>query len=628
MRIKNFLTFTGLWLYIPVTLLLLYAIEQLGLSGDAGTIINGILLILSILGVICTTISNYKRYKNGHRDFSLKDAMGRGKTEIRESKAARTAMYPPISSKYLSKMPRDFVLGKYHGRYIYCPIESDGVMGFLIGAPGAHKTVLLLSWLYTVYYRNRIYGNKIKNAGRSWNFVIVDIKGEIFQKLIKIKGKYRASYKNRLHVFQPSNRLSWGWDVFYKMRGKNVTPTVRLKAVQDIADALVDEPKGEKNPFFSQNAKKILKGVMYYFSRKGEDFIDIMKRLNETPMDKLLTEIVKQAKIEDDSITLGMLAGFVGKKDNESIQDVESTMKTTLEVFLYPDIVYALKNNPNKTSPRVLNDGKRSIDIAIEEEMLPVYRPVFKLLCLQILRHCVSEFKDTDKRHTVLCWDEFPSLGKVPELEHILATARSRHCSTLVIAQNLQQCFDLYGKELTESILNLCELKLFLSNGGDSYTEKYIQTMAGKYVEKKRSYNKDGFSIKNVNYSDEEKQIVDGKELMSLRSRKEMIAFIYGNYYRFSKLMYFNDRYLAPIAKDIKEHNDRYAPKEERSDIYAGKQSIRAKSIPSSGKNREKNNQKCIKRRKTCGKAISKKKRKARKNNGRTRRRVSRSRRR
>ncbi len=556
MKLRNLLFFTGGWIYLPLSILLFFGIKGIGLTDQYDTIITCSLLVLVLFGLTKTAMINARRYRNGHCDFSFSDAIGCGKREIREGQIAQEAMYPPIPTEYISSMPRDLVLGKHKGQYVYCPLGDDGVMGFIVGAPGAHKTVLLLSWLYTVFYREKIYGSKKKKAGKNWNAVIVDVKGEIYRKLFKIKGIYRANGNNRLQVFQPSNRLSYGWDVFYMLRGHTVTPTIRLKAVQDIADSLIEESKN--NPYFSNNAKKILMGVLFYYSQQGEDFIPIMKRLNESPTIELITEIVKNARLYNDSITLGMLAGFVGKDDNESIQDVESTLKQSLQCFLYPDIVYALYSNPYRTSPRVLNGGRKSIDIAIEESMLPVYRPVFRLLCVQVLRHAASEFKEDDKRMTSLIYDEAAAIKRIPELENVMATCRSKHVNILLIFQNRNQFDDLYGKEVSESILNLCELKLFLSNGGDKKTEEYVQTMAGKYIDKKHSYSKDGLLVKNMNVSDEEKQIVDGRELMSLRARKEMIAFIYGRYFRFKKIIYFEDEYLAPIAKAIKKHNDRY----------------------------------------------------------------------
>ena len=50
-------------------------------------------------------------------------------------------------------------------------------------------------------------------------------------------------------------------------------------------------------------------------------------------------------------IVLDKLKGFVGKGDNESVADIETTLKSYLEVFSYPELQWTLHGNPNKTSP-------------------------------------------------------------------------------------------------------------------------------------------------------------------------------------------------------------------------------------------------------------------------------------
>ena len=565
MTLSNLFIFTGLWLFLPIEVFMYYvAYELISPRYLFYEEIRLIILVAPVLIIISSTLTNISRYRYGHRDFSLKDALGKGQKEIHEGKAAHDAMYPKVKRKYLSRYPKDFVLGTTNnGRYIHYPLSEDGTMVYVIGAPGSHKTVMLISWLYAVYYQKRIYRDKSKKAGRMWNFVVVDIKGEIYRKLIKIKGQYVATGKERLRVFEPSNRLSYGWDVFYMLKGEHISDTTRLKALQDIADGLVEETKN--NTYFSDNAKKILMGVLYFYSKKGEDFIPIIKKINSEPMDKLLEEIVKEAKIKGDSVTLSFLAGFVGKKDNESIQDVESTLKTKLQTFVYPDIVYALQNNPYKTSPRDLNTGKVSIDIAIEESMLAIYRPLFRLLCIQILKHCAAEFREEDNRMTSLIYDEAAAIKKIPDISNTMATCRSKHVNVCLIFQARTQFDSIYGRDEADTILNLCKLKIFLSCEGDKSTIDYVQNMTGKYIDKKQSYQKKGALIKNASLMDEEKPIVDGRALMSLTERKEAVVFINGNYYRIKKIMYFKDPYLAPIASEVINFNKNHTINKNKS---------------------------------------------------------------
>lgn len=469
-------------------------------------------------------------------------------------KAKERASYPTVKKQFLTRKPQGFVLGKSHGKYVYVPVGKDGINAFFIGSPGSGKSVLLLGFLYSNLYVDKIIRKEKARTSDCFNFFLVDIKGELYESLLKINGgKYRAVDDYPIQVVQPSNRESYGWDVFYRMRKLGATTTDKLKAVTDIADALVEET-GD-NPYFSDNAKKILTGVLLFFEDKGLDFVPIIQKLTRSNLGELLTEIVEEAELEGNGIVLDKLKSFVDKEDNESIQDIESTLKTSLDCFSYPDIIYCFKDNPNRTSPTALNDGSTNIDLAIEESMLLTYKPIFRLLCIQVLRHAEADFKETDKRRTAIIIDEAARVGKVEGLDGAMATLRSRHCSLLLFFQDMAQFRDIYKKEKADSILNICELKAFLSGAGDKSTTDFIANMAGKYTEIKISYGKTTFGKKDVKYSEEEKNIVDGKSLMELREKNELICVIYGHYFRFKKLQYFRDPYLKGISEKIKQFN-------------------------------------------------------------------------
>jgi hypothetical protein len=88
------------------------------------------------------------------------------------------------------------------------------------------------------------------------------------------------------------------------------------------------------NPYFSDNAKKILSGVLFWGAKKGYDFLPIIQTLMRTNLDELLTAIITEAEQDPQmGVVLDKLKGFVGKGDNESVGDIEVTMKTALECF-------------------------------------------------------------------------------------------------------------------------------------------------------------------------------------------------------------------------------------------------------------------------------------------------------
>lgn len=404
-----------------------------------------------------------------------------------------------------------------------------------------------------MFFREEIEKKGKEKAGRPYNFFLIDIKGELFSKLLQIKQEdYVANDYPDFKVIAPSNRQSYGYDVFYKLHKEKVSETEYIKAITDIVESLVVE-SGNDSPYFSQNAKKLLAGFLYYYAKQGEEFVTIIKRIMRTPLEKLLEEVLKGAVEKRMGFVMDKLAMFAGKTGNESIQDVEATLQMYLSVFSYPDVEYCLMTNPNKTSPADLRDGKTSIDLAIEESMLTTYEPIFRLVCMQMLKEC-EEFKEGREGYTCIIIDEAARVKKISGLDSSMSTLRSKCVTLICLFQSLSQFRDIYPNETAKTLLNLCEIKIFLS-GADKETADYVGALTGDFEATKMSYKKKGFfgGKSDGNYSTERRPIVDTKEMMGLREKGEAIVFIYGHYVRCKKLKYYQDPFIAPILKRKQE---------------------------------------------------------------------------
>ena len=249
---------------------------------------------------------------------------------------------------------------------------------------------------------------------------------------------------------------------------------------------------------------------------------------------------------------------FIGKGENESIQDVEATLKQKLDVFSYPDIEYAFRTNPNRTSPKVLDDACTNLVFAPPTEMLLAYAPVFRLITMQVLRHCETAFSVSDERRTCIFIDEASRIGLVEGLADLMATGRKYGNNIFLFYQDLSQFRDIYGREKAATIANLSELKLFLSGSGDKDTTDYLASMVGDYMTTSTSYEKSrlfGLQVSNK-YSEEHRPIIDGQTMMQLRSKGELIAIYFGNYYRFKKVFYFSDKKLKRLSECLKKTGD------------------------------------------------------------------------
>ena len=551
MNLKNFLWFTGIWTYPPLAALFYFIIQSLAEDFPISPIVGSLIaFVVPLLFPAIITWTNIERKQRGQTDFSFSATYGLSAKDEKHSKAYMEAAYPDIPAQYASKIPTGLVLGKHKGKYAYCPIKTDGCNIFCVGNPGSGKSVLLLGWLFTMMFRNEIARKSHSTPGKPYNYFLVDIKGELFERLLGIKAQdYKAEEHKDFQVIAPAVESSYGYDVFYKIHREDVTETEIIKAVTDIADALVVDT-GD-NPYFSDNAKKILSGVLYYFAKQGYDFLPIIQTLMRTGLDELLTAIVADAENQNMGVVLDKLKGFVGKGDNESVADIETTLKSYLEVFSYPELQWVLHDNPNKTSPAVLSDGKTNLDLAIHESMLVTYQPFFRLVTMQILRFCESDFHEDDDRYTMLIFDEAARIGRINGLDAAMSTLRSKHTALICLFQSISQFKDIYPKEKAQTLLNLCELKIFLSGSGDKDTTDYVSGMVGDYTTDRMSYKRKGvFGGKSDgNYSPERRPIVEARDMLGLRERGEAISFVYGHYIRCKKLRYFEDPYISPILK-------------------------------------------------------------------------------
>lgn len=547
--------FTGIWLYPPMVALMYLCVNSLAADFNIPRIVQ-ILITYIFPAVLPITITwtNIERKQRGQTDFSFGATYSLADKDERHSKAYLDAAYPEIPREYASKIPTGLVLGKHKGKYAYCPAIKDGINGFVVGTPGSGKSVLLLGWLYSMMFRDEIAKKGHAALGRAFNYALVDIKGELAERILGIKLKdYKAAEHKDFQVVAPAVETSYGYDPFYKIHRENVSETEIIKAVTDIADALVVST-GENSAYFTDNARKILSGVLYHYAKRGYEFLPIIQALMRNSLDSLLTTVVSEAKAENSGVVLDKLAGFVGN-DSESVADIETTLKTYLEVFSYPELQWVLHDNPKKTSPAVLNDGKTNMDIAIAESMLVTYQPFFRLVTMQMLRHCESEFHEDDDRYTMLIFDEAARIGSINGLDAAMSTLRSKHTALICLFQSISQFKDIYPREKAQTLLNLCELKLFLSGSGDKDSTDYVSGMVGSYKATKMSYKRKGIfgGKSDGSYNTEDRPIIETRDMMELRERGEAIAFVYGHYIRCKKLRYFEDPYIAPILKRRQE---------------------------------------------------------------------------
>lgn len=206
MTIKNFIPFTGIFTY-PIGVLLfrmiLMAFESAFVLPRPAYLF--VVYGLPIIFPVIITLTNIERKGRGQTDFSFSEVYGLSNKDEKHSKAYFDAAYPDIPERFSARIPTGLVIGKHKGKYVYIPVVKDGINCMVVGSPGSGKSVMLLSFIYSMMFADEISKKGKVAANRSYNYYMVDIKGELYEKILGIKSKdYDAKKYTDLQVVQPS----------------------------------------------------------------------------------------------------------------------------------------------------------------------------------------------------------------------------------------------------------------------------------------------------------------------------------------------------------------------------------------------------------------------------------------
>lgn len=521
--IYSILAFTGLWLVPPLYII----IHQTFPAVETKT-----LAIMSLILIAWTSFNNFWTVAcEGKRldEIGIGDGLVPDTGLKKESPQKRIAMYPKVPPSLLSKEPEGIILGKYKNRYVRIPLTQT-YHSCVLGGSGSGKTsTIILDTLLTNFATGR----------NEFQTFCIDIKGEIHEKSV-------FAYDENVLVCNPTDRTSCGWDVYYRLHD-NPSDDLIIEAMEEITQALIISTN-PKDSFFVENARSMFTGLLLYYFKQGESFVDSINKILEAEIKSLIAEIVKDSEPTD--LHYKYLAKFAGK-DAESVEDCMVEMTTSLSVFSKSDIKFMFRDNYQKASPYSFQDGK-SIFLAIPEHMLESYKAIMRLCTVQTLKE-MERRSEEETTPILLIIDEFARLGALTGIENALATLRSKKVMVLLAFQSLAQCEHIYGRELTRVIADNCRSKV-ICECSDPETARTISDWCGKYKQKKETLSTG--KNRNKSYTYEDKTIVEADDLIRLVKKEEEILVISGvGYLRPKKCYYFKDPKLKALADKVREHN-------------------------------------------------------------------------
>lgn len=461
------------------------------------------------------------------------------------SKDKLKAMYPIPKKEMLSKMPNDFTVGKWNRKYFKIPIDVNDVTHCLVfGSPGSFKSSTLL---------NSLIWNFNFEEKKPMTVFAIDVKPELSLKSVD-------ESSDKVHVFNPSITTGYGWNSWYGL-DENSTDDQLIERSDMIARALICNPGGNSdNEFFYISAQNLMVPFLIYGFRKNHGFVESILDIIHIPLQDFIATIMMDDEFsEAHPKIIGMLRPYDGK-DSDSMQDIELTLRQDLRIWDTDSIRYQFDENANKASPKDLIDGI-SVFVAIPDNLLKQYSPVFRLVTQMVLNYLASipesQRADSDVPLIWLLIDEFGSIGKI-SIQEPLARLRSRKVSIWLACQGLSQLDATYGHDGTRAILDNTETTLVFSCK-DKSTAEMISAWCGQYQETKISKNKkpgtflvDDYSLTT---SSDYRNVMDVSDIMALRKNKELLVFYEGERYLVKKCPYWAIENLKEKSNELKRLN-------------------------------------------------------------------------
>ena len=448
--------------------------------------------------------------------------------DMREEK--RREQNKMVRKELRSKQPEGILFGRQGGSYIRKPISIDGHV-LVIGGSGSGKSSA--SVIPTLL------------ANPEVSVFALDIKGEL---------SYKATKRTNPKVLavNPSDRSSAGYDPLYMLTPESgemqIYETMRL-----ISESLISLPADLKDPFWKTSARNLLTGLLIYYYKEGNNnFVGLVDQILGKPVKDSVKEIMEKA--DPTSAERKYIVQFADLCE-ETMGGIESEMMTHLALFANDrNIRYALRDNPMKANPKMLNDGY-CIYLAIQEHQLTSYYDFLQLVLNQMF--FVLEQRPENSQPVLFIIDELPrilSSGKIERLCDGICTLRSRKVTLYLVIQSFEALTSAYSESQALDLISNCPYILVL-DAASTKTQKMVVEWAGKYTARKKSWSHTA-SKTSTSTSFEEKNLIGAGDIMMLRQKKQaMLVSPYG-FYIIDKAPYYQDPVLSKLSAECVECNE------------------------------------------------------------------------
>jgi len=408
----------------------------------------------------------------------------------------------------------------------YHPIESSlNMQALVLGSPGSFKTTSFV--IPNIFHIPYMY----KNLDEKGDIIITDPKSEIYC----LTSKYLAGCDYDVYVLDfinlkhgdslnPINYISTGKELMEIAEGY-ISSVADSTILSYSSDTFWEESEGQllgaligfvkkTYPVAQQTFGQVLKILT---SKNVRDPKKAVKFFSDYSISGTPLQLWDNFLLAEDKVRANVLIGLATKLKLFSIRGIKNiTGSTTIDIKK----IGAKKDRPIALFI-LMPDKDRTFSPIINSIVTTILNQLYKT---------AYEYNNMLYSPTFLILEEMANIGRIPNIQVMLGTMRSRRIYPMLIWQSLPQMKNRY-KDCWEDILSMCDTHLYLGIN-DDFTAQYCSRFLGNTTikiqgvgrstgvssETARQSESQSYSTRNLMLPDECKRLCQRRLILNQRS--------------------------------------------------------------------------------------------------------------
>lgn len=501
--------------------------SPVGLGGGLG-LNNKMVTTFFVLFVVFGAI-------NGFIFFSLNRRFGKNNTKNNSNllnyKQVKREQYHTGTNFLIPKNSREFKQPQHLLLSQHLKLRQNNFFQHLmvISATGTGKSASILI-------------PQIQNIDGDVSLVVTDPKAELFRKTYH--QLVEKGFKPLLLKLDKPER-----SIKYNLLGNCRS----VNDVRKLAESILGDDE------WGRLSQTLLSAFLFRQYHLGGTISDVVRDLAEAPIDIYELELEYFKDIDKYSeMAFKQFAKTAGSEN--TISSIFVTIQSKMKVFEYDNIVEISEGNNFKIDS--LRREKIALFISYPEEESAVYQPFLASFYFQLFNilkgdESVDESNSDVKGLPVyFLLDEFANIGKIPSMDNLISTIRSKKMGVEIFLQNIEQLTSLYGQEVAATIIGNTGTRMTMY-GNSEKSSKFFSELSGKREVENVSVSSSGKGNFSYSVSKQEKQVISVDEIRRLKEWEIVIIASNLRPIKDDKNYYFRNKIDFWVHKNFKADEEK-----------------------------------------------------------------------